>query len=343
MGLRGITCNVIRGLVILVVLAAPIPSQAQYESVVIKVSPAVVFIKAVKPGIGTASGSGFFIESSGYILTARHVIGGASSVMVRTPDGNQTAAAIVNYSTVVDAAALKVKGTGFPVLRLGDSSVIRQGQEVLVFGYPLGNFQGSGAESVTVTRGIVSALRTREGLIQIDATVNPGNSGGPAVTTSGDVIGLVVSGYLGRQGLNFAVTASALQDLTIRLTSEPKPAPPAPASEYPLNGQWSILIEPKSGAPESGPMTCNQDGESVTCQTRRAVFQGRFDADANQLTLSYKGFNGEAMLTGELAAPGLLEGEYTARVRYSPILFLNERGTWTATKTSQKESPAWTP
>jgi S1-C subfamily serine protease len=160
--LRDFRRNAFLSLVILAILLRPFPSSAQYESIVSRVDPAVVFIFVTKPRIGNFSGTGFFITPNGYILTARHLLEGADTVTVRTATGQQLSAVIVSYSTEADAAVVKVDGTSFPILHLGNSDVVRQGQEVLAFGYPLSS--SIGVESVTVTRGIVSALRPQEGL-----------------------------------------------------------------------------------------------------------------------------------------------------------------------------------
>jgi S1-C subfamily serine protease len=121
------------GLVLLTVVNRPPPAVAQYESIVSQTTPAVVFIVVEKPGISSFGGSGFFIDPNGYVLTARHVIEGASRIAVRTSEGRLLDAKVVNYSTVIDVAVLKVDGTGYPVLHLGDSNSVRQGQEILSY------------------------------------------------------------------------------------------------------------------------------------------------------------------------------------------------------------------
>jgi serine protease Do len=186
--------RVLYSLFIVVILNLSLqPASAQYEDVVARAKPAVaLMVNEMTQGI--AVGTGFFIDANGYIATNRHVIEDANRVLVLTPDGKRLPASVVRYSTVFDAAIVKVAGVGFPTLPLGDSDSVREGQEVLVLGYPGGFVPGmQSVAEVTVTRGIVSALRPAAGLIQIDAAINPGNSGGPVLNRNGEVIGVAVA------------------------------------------------------------------------------------------------------------------------------------------------------
>src|SRR2546422_775056 len=193
-------------------------AQAQYEEIVSRARPAVVLV-AIETNQGVATGSGFVVDSRGFIVTARHVVEDANRVIVLTSDSRQQQATLVRYSTIFDAAVLKIDGIGLPTLPTGDSNTVRQGQEVLVLGYPFATVLG--AQSVTVTRGIVSALRSAEGLIQIDAALNPGNSGGPVLNTRGDVIGIAVAGVRGGQLLNFAVSINLVRTILADLSAVP--------------------------------------------------------------------------------------------------------------------------
>lgn len=201
-----------------ILITSPVPAQAQYEKIVETARPAVVLI-AVETEKGIGTGSGFIIGPSGYIVTARHVVEDAKQITVFLPDGRQMSAAVVRYSTIFDAAVIKLEGFGFPALRFGDSDVVRQGQEVLVLGYPFAT--SLGRESVTVTRGIISAIRTSEGVLQIDAALNPGNSGGPVLNLRGEVIGVAVARLREGQAINFAVAGNLARSLTGQLTSTP--------------------------------------------------------------------------------------------------------------------------
>lgn len=242
-------------LVALLVLGVSLPVFAQYETIVNRAKPSVVLIAVERVGArNMVTGSGFFVDPRGYIVTARHVIEGANRVVVLTSDGKQLPAIIVRYSTLFDGAVLKVEGIGFPALTFGDSDTVRQGQEVLLLGYP--RVDVLGAESVTVTRGIVSALRPGEGLLQIDAALNSGNSGGPVLNARGEVIGIAVASIRSGQLLNFAVASNLLRTIATNLNPvaipAPSPAsPPSVAQPTPPPGppgpEEAFLITPGQG------------------------------------------------------------------------------------------------
>lgn len=141
---------------------------------------AVVTISA-----GASGGSGFFVGTSGFVITNAHVVEGASKIIVRTRSKETFLATVMKLSLDDDLALLQVRGSSVSGLRLADSDSAEVGADVIAVGSPLG-LEG------TVTRGIVSALR-RLGdvpLIQIDAAINPGNSGGPLLNEAGQVIGV---------------------------------------------------------------------------------------------------------------------------------------------------------
>ena len=176
---------------------APGPPEIPLEDLVNRASPAVVMIQA-----GNARGSGFFV-SPDTVLTNVHVVTSNSSVTIRRVDGSTDSARVEQQSSAYDIAVLKVSNpkADQPTIPMGSAAGARVGQEVIAIGTPLGFLQN------TVSRGIVSALRDVDGatVIQTDAAVNPGNSGGPLLNRSGIAIGIVRAGYSGREGLNFAV------------------------------------------------------------------------------------------------------------------------------------------
>ncbi len=140
-----------------------------------------------------ASGSGFVISTAGYILTNAHVIGGAAKLGVVFADGAEVEANLVGYDNTTDLAVLRVERTGLYALRLGDSASIRVGEFIIAIGDPTGRELAG-----TTTFGIVSAVSrtvTIDGqtntYIQVDAAVNPGNSGGPLINLRGEVVGIV--------------------------------------------------------------------------------------------------------------------------------------------------------
>ncbi|MBO9716321.1 MAG: DegQ family serine endoprotease [Pseudoxanthomonas sp.] len=156
---------------------------------------------------GRSLGSGFIISADGYILTNHHVVDGADSITVRLSDRREFTAKLVGSDETYDVALLKVEGKGLPVLRQGQSGALRPGQWVVAIGSPLGLDQ-------SVTAGIVSAVgRTGAGqqyvpFIQTDVAINRGNSGGPLLNTSGEVVGInsqILSNSGGYMGVSFAI------------------------------------------------------------------------------------------------------------------------------------------
>jgi S1-C subfamily serine protease len=173
--------------------------------VVDSVGPAVVGVS----GIGT----GMLITPDGYALTNSHVASAAKAYELTLRDGSSLKAELVGKDPHTDLAVLRASGTGLPHARLGDSSQLRVGQLVVAIGHPFG-FQS------TVTTGVVSALgrtmraqsgRTIENIIQTDAALNPGNSGGPLVDTRGQVVGINTAIIAMAQGICFAVPSNTAQ------------------------------------------------------------------------------------------------------------------------------------
>jgi S1-C subfamily serine protease len=183
-------------------------------SAVARVQPSVVKIDVVSrvPATGrgrprTGGGSGFVFAADGLVLTCAHVVGGAATIDVTLPDGCRGRADVLGEDPHTDLAVLKVSAADPVAAPLGVSAALRVGQIVIAIGSPLGFDH-------TVTAGIVSAvgrsLRARTGrlmdaVIQTDAALNPGNSGGPLVTSAGLVVGVNTAIILGSQGLSFAV------------------------------------------------------------------------------------------------------------------------------------------
>ena len=180
------------------------------SSVAEAVGPAVVRVEAQVNGRG-GSGSGVIISSDGLILTNSHVVQGASRAKLTTPDQLTFEARVIGDDPHTDLALLHAHAHAkLPVARLGDSKTLKPGHLVIAIGNPLG-FES------TVTAGVVSALgrslRARSGrliddVIQTDAALNPGNSGGPLVNSRGDVVGINTAVIMGAQGICFAVASN---------------------------------------------------------------------------------------------------------------------------------------
>ncbi len=171
-------------------------------------------------------GSGVIVSPDGYILTNNHVIDGASDVKVTFADKRQLEAKVIGADPKTDIAVLKVEGSGYPAITIGDSSKVQVGDYALAIGDPFGVGQ-------TVTMGIVSAMNRGnlgiedyEDFIQTDAPINPGNSGGALVNDRGELIGINTAilshGSGGNEGIGFAVPVNLARDVMDQLMDHGK-------------------------------------------------------------------------------------------------------------------------
>ncbi len=228
--------------------------------------------RAQWPAAPEASGSGVVVSPDGLILTNNHVIDGAKEIAVSLSDGRKFGARALGRDPDTDLAVLRGEtGETLPVARLANSKSVRPGQIAIAIGNPLG-FQS------TVTAGIVSAvgrsLRAQNGrligdVIQTDAALNPGNSGGPLANSAGEVIGINTAVIMGAQGICFSVASNtALHVLTqilahgrvrrarIGIVAEQMPLPARIAYRAGLSQASAVRmreVQPDSPAGSGGP------------------------------------------------------------------------------------------
>jgi S1-C subfamily serine protease len=273
-----------------------------------RVSPAVVTVLNSSPQ-GSGSGSGVIISDKGYVLTNNHVVEGASQLAVVFNDGSRRDATLIGTDPLSDVAVIQVSGKLPAVAAVGDAATLQPGEQVLAIGSPLGNFRN------TVTAGVISALNrsvgSMEGLIQTDAAINSGNSGGPLINLRGEVVGLntlvVRNDQLSMsaapvEGLGFAVPSTIFKGVAEQLISSGKVAYPFLGVSYlPIDGsvaaelnlpvQSGALIQSsREGLPAVQPGTAAaraglRDGDIITAIDGQQL---NGDTSLRQLLLQHK-------------------------------------------------------
>lgn len=245
-----------------------------------RVSPSVakIDVKLSSSRRGGGSGSGFVFTPDGLVLTNSHVVRGASRIQLTFNDGQQALATLVGEDADTDTAVLRTDARVLQPAVLGNSRNLRVGQLVIAVGNPFG-FQ------FTVTAGVISALgrsmrsttgRMMEEVIQTDAALNPGNSGGPLVNSRGEVVGINTATIQSAQGLCFAigidtaklVASQLLQFGRVRrawigIAGQNVPLPRRLAHEYQLNTSTGILVvSVEEGSPAS--RAALEEGDIIT-------------------------------------------------------------------------------
>ncbi|HEX5614603.1 MAG TPA: trypsin-like peptidase domain-containing protein [Acidimicrobiia bacterium] len=204
--------------------ASVIEEPGDIRAILDRVQPAVVRVD-VESGLESGSGSGFIVDSDGYIVTNAHVVGDNDEVQVTLDDGDVLDAEVLGADPSSDLAVVKVDRSGLPTAPLGDSDALEVGDAVVAIGNALGLQGGSGP---SVTSGIVSALDRRigteigtvlENVIQTDAAINPGNSGGPLVNAQGEVVGIntAIANPGSSNNVGFAIPWSSAQPIVASL------------------------------------------------------------------------------------------------------------------------------
>jgi S1-C subfamily serine protease len=241
-------------------------------AVVNRVAPSVVNIR-VQGARGAGGGSGFLIAPDGFILTNSHVVHGARTLEVTLHDARLFPAKLLGEDPETDLAVIRIDAPGLQHVRLADSALIRVGQIAVAIGSPYGFQQ-------TVTAGIVSALgrsmraesgRLMDDILQTDAALNPGNSGGPLVNSAGEVIGVNTAVILPAQGICFAIAANTAQLVagwlikegrirrsSIGVAGQNVPLHPRVVRFHRLAAQMGVLVaelEPGSPAERAGLRT----------------------------------------------------------------------------------------
>src|SRR4051812_12973999 len=253
--------------------------------VVDRPGPDVVRVEPRGPHGRAGVGSGVIISPDGLVLTNSHVVHGSPGVQLLLSDGRTTKARVVGNDPDADLALLRAESDSLPFAKLGNSKNLKRGQIAIAIGNPLG-FES------TVTAGVVSALgrslRSRTGrliddVIQTDAALNPGNSGGPLVSSKGEVIGINTAVIAGAQGICFAVASNTADFVVselirhgqvrrayIGVSAQTTPVPRRVALAAGINnstGATVITLEPGSPAAraglELGDVVVALDGASV--------------------------------------------------------------------------------
>lgn len=262
----------------------PMP-QAGIVRLVAAVRPSIALVNA-----GVVHGTAFAV-GRGLLVTALHVVAKASWVSLRMANGSVVFADVVGVDTDRDVAVLRVsvealhtQGVSMPPLPLADR-VVRDGEDIVVIGYPLPSSPYVGVSDLTVTRGIVSAIRAQSGMIQVDAAMNPGVSGGPVLTLDGKVVGVADSSLVGGgvQNVNFAVPSTAAQAVLYQVLLDGRPL------LLPLVSTRTVTLSyssPLLDSPDGSVISREQHGAQCADSPPGAIGLNSFSAHLLPMSLS---------------------------------------------------------
>ena len=205
--------------------AVPMPSSSSSDAIDIpalaaRARPAIVKVE-VRSGDAESSASGVIFRSDGHVLTNAHVVEGASELIVQTADGERVPGRVVGGDADTDLAVVKIQGTDLPVVTLGRSTALRVGETAIAIGSPLG-LDGGPSVSVGVISALSRSVRGEDGkplldMIQTDASIAPGSSGGALLDRTGAVVGITtaiaIDSRLGGESLGFATPVEVARDV----------------------------------------------------------------------------------------------------------------------------------
>jgi serine protease Do len=261
--------------------------------------------------MSSGSGSGLVIDEQGYILTNNHLVEGSKSVVVGLPSGRLIPGRVVGWDFLLDLALVKIEAKDLVAARLGRSSTLQIGESVVAIGNPFALKGGS-----TVTVGVVSALdrsilapngETLYDLVQTDAAINPGSSGGPLVDLSGQVVGLSVAVAPSAQAISYAISIDAayphIQSMLVRgsvlrpdIGFVPVTVTPSIAASFNLEADRGVLavqVDSSKVAAQAGI----RNGDVITAVDQVPIhnmgdfwhaYLGKGDGTAAQLTVQSK-------------------------------------------------------
>ena len=295
-----------------------------------KVRESVVLIDA-----GDGTGSGFVVDTTGYILTNEHVVRGSTWVSVILDNGDRLTAYVAATDASRDIALIKVDRSFQSVLQFATEA--REGEEVIALGYPFGYTLGQG---MTITTGIVSALRTYDGVayVQTDSALNPGNSGGPLLNLTGAVVGMNTAGITDAQGLNFAVRYDVLTGRLPALRGSAARPPTVTPTPTPTP-ELEPLFGPVDGEIELDPDYGFIDAHHTDAWIRDGVIEARFynpysttedlwsygflfrspgDGRFHAIVITGDGYFYHGLRTGDVGTEQRLAARYISQINTSP-------------------------